>query len=300
MPTYSMGRVSDPTAVCEDTPVEPEPLFALTPFISTISIRSMLALPGQLSADLVLFFVVGLLGGAHCIGMCGPLVTVYSGKMSDRNDRLTTFEVRQHALFNLGRTGSYAFIGGLFGALGGVVYVTADTVTETADLFRGSMGAIVGLFVIAVGIYYLLGRTSVGGHLPGLGASRLLAPLMSRIDRLAAGPGIVGLGAVHGLLPCPILYPAFLYAFATGSPTAGALLLAALGIGTFPAVFLYGTIIDAVDPTSRRRLHRVLGAAFIVLGYVLFAHGLMSLGIMLPHPSLPHYQPLEVATHAIP
>lgn len=259
----------------------------------------MLAIPGQPSADLLLFFVVGLLGGAHCIGMCGPLVTVYSGKMSDRDDRLTTFEVRQHALFNAGRTISYSFIGALFGALGGVVYVTADSLIVTAGLLRGSVGTIVGLFVIAIGIYYLLGRTSVGGHLPGLGANRLLAPFMNRIDRLAAGPGIVGLGAVHGLLPCPILYPAFLYAFATGSPTAGALLLAALGIGTFPAVFLYGTIIDAVDPVSRQRLHRVLGGAFVVLGYVLFAHGMMSLGVILPHPSLPHYQPLEVPMHAI-
>lgn len=264
----------------------------------------MFAIPGQLfavpepfSADLLLFFVIGLLGGAHCIGMCGPLVTVYAGKMSDHDDRLTTFEVRQHSLFNLGRTVSYAAIGGVFGAIGSVVYVTADSLTAAADLLRGSVGAVVGLFVIAVGVYYLLGRSGLGGGVPGLGANRLLGPLLGRVDRLASGPGIVGLGAVHGLLPCPILYPAFLYAFATGSPVAGALLLAALGLGTFPAVFLYGTIVDAVDPTSRRRLHRALGGAFVLLGYVLFAHGLMSLGVHLPHPELPHYQPLEGPMH---
>ena len=29
-------------------------------------------------ADLAVFFLIGLLGGVHCIGMCGPLVTTYA------------------------------------------------------------------------------------------------------------------------------------------------------------------------------------------------------------------------------
>jgi sulfite exporter TauE/SafE len=149
-----------------------------------------------------------------------------------------------------------------------------------------------GLLVVVIGIYYLLGRSAVGGHVPGLGLERVFGVLTNHVDRLAAGPGIIGLGALHGLLPCPILYPAFLYAFAVGSPSVGFASLAALGVGTLPAVFLYGTVIDSVEPARRRNLHRVLGVAFVVLGYVLFAHGLMSVGIHLPHPSLPHYQPL--------
>ena len=44
--------------------------------------------------------------------------------------------------------------------------------------------------------------------------------------------------------------------------------------------------------THRRRVHRLLGVVYIVLRYVLFAHGLMALGVHVPHPMLPHYQPL--------
>jgi sulfite exporter TauE/SafE len=73
-----------------------------------------------------------------------------------------------------------------------------------------------------------------------------------RVDRYVEGPGIVGLGALHGLLPCPMLYPAYLYAFATGSAVSG----------------------------------------FVVLGYVLVAHGLMAVDVHIPHSMLPHYQPL--------
>ena len=261
-----------------------------------------------LGTDVLLFLAIGLLGGAHCIGMCGPLVTVYASRMRDGDGRtdggatagagadrhgshLTTYEVRQHALFNLGRATSYTVIGAALGARGGVVLVTTATLTGAAEVVRGVVGLGVGAAVILVGVRYALGGATGGIHLPGL--ERVTGWLTGHVDRLANGPGIVGLGAVHGLLPCPILYPAYLYAFASGSAVSGAVALAALGVGTMPAVFLYGTVIESVDAVHRRRVHRLLGVAFVALGYVLFAHGLMSVGIHVPHPRLPFWNPLD-------
>ncbi|WP_144799442.1 sulfite exporter TauE/SafE family protein [Halorubrum depositum] len=268
-----------------------------------------------LGTDVLLFLAIGLLGGAHCIGMCGPLVTVYAGRMREgggrtdggaasggtggaasaasdrRGSHLTTYEVRQHALFNLGRAASYATIGTALGALGGVVLVTTATLTGAAEVVRGVVGLGVGAAVILVGVRYALGGATGGVHLPGL--ERVTGWLTGHVDRLANGPGIVALGTVHGLLPCPILYPAYLYAFASGSAVSGGIALAALGVGTMPAVFLYGTVIEGVDAVHRRRIHRLLGVAFVALGYVLFAHGLMSVGIHVPHPRLPFWNPLD-------
>ena len=269
-----------------------------------------------LSTDVLLFLVIGLLGGAHCIGMCGPLVTVYAGRMQTdgrradggevvpstdgpaesgsaqrRGSHLTTYEVRQHALFNLGRATSYTLIGAALGALGGVVLVTTATLTGAAETVRGVVGLGVGALVILVGGKYVLGGATGGIHLPGL--RRITGWLTGHVDRLANGPGIVGLGAVHGLLPCPILYPAYLYAFASGSAVSGGIALAALGIGTMPAVFLYGTVIERIDAVHRQRVHRLLGVAFVALGYILFAHGLMEIGIHIPHPHLPFWDPLS-------
>jgi sulfite exporter TauE/SafE len=262
------------------------------------------AFSGSATPGVVLFFVIGLLGGAHCIGMCGPLVTIYASKMDparadggtatatgrDRRSHLTLYEVRQHALFNVGRAASYTLIGTLMGALGGLVFFGIGEVTATATLVRGVVGVGIGALVMVMGGYYLLGRLSVGLHLPG--ASRVTGWLTTWVERLANGPGIVGLGAVHGLLPCPILYPAYLYAFASGSPLSGGVALAALGLGTIPAVFAYGTLIESVGAAHRRRLHRVLGIGFLVLGYILLAHGLMSLGYQIPHPMFPFWDPL--------
>ncbi|ELZ37966.1 hypothetical protein C471_12711 [Halorubrum saccharovorum DSM 1137] len=270
-----------------------------------------MAISTLLGTDVLLFLAIGLLGGAHCIGMCGPLVTVYAGRMREGSERadggsptagatadrrgshLTTYEVRQHALFNLGRAASYATIGAALGALGGAVLVTTATLTGAAEAVRGVVGLGVGAAVILVGVRYALGGATGGIHLPGL--DRVTGWLTGHVDRLANGPGIVGLGAVHGLLPCPILYPAYLYAFASGSAVSGALALGALGVGTMPAVFLYGTVIESVDAVHRRRVHRLLGVAFVALGYVLFAHGLMSVGVHVPHPSLPFWNPIDVA-----
>lgn len=245
--------------------------------------------------DLVAFLLVGLLAGAHCLGMCGPLVTTYADRMRpDSRADLTLFEVRQHGLFNLGRAASYALVGGLFGAIGGLAFASAETVAAAGDAVRGSLGIVVGIAIVLTGLYYLRGRAGLPHGLPVVGPAfqRVSGVLVARIDRLVGTPGIVGLGAIHGLLPCPIIYPAYLYAFALGDPVRGGLSLGVLGLGTIPALFLYGTLLHSTDDRTRVRLHRVLGVAFIVLGYIPLQHGLMLYGIHLPHPPIPFYQPL--------
>jgi sulfite exporter TauE/SafE len=93
-------------------------------------------------------------------------------------------------------------------------------------------------------------------------------------------------------LPCPLLYPAYLYAFARGSPVAGVVTLAVLGLGTFPTLFAYGTVVNSVGATNRERLHRALGVAFLLLGLMPIAHSLSLFGIAIPHVEPPIYQPL--------
>ncbi|QSX01168.1 sulfite exporter TauE/SafE family protein [Haloterrigena alkaliphila] len=249
--------------------------------------------------DLALFFGIGVLGGAHCIGMCGPVVSMYDDARSrgPSSGRLSTRAIYQHSLFNIGRTTGYATLGGLFGALGSVLYLTMETLLSVTNAIRGSVGVVLGVLIICHGIGSVVGRHGSVLHklpIPGLSIDRLVNDASNRLGRIADGPGIVGLGLVHGLVPCPMLYAAFVYVFAVGSPTVGIAALAAFGLGTVPAVFLYGTALGSLDPIRRARLHRVLGVAFVILGYVLFAHGVMALGVHLPHPQLPHYSPTEL------
>ncbi len=250
--------------------------------------------------SLGIFFLIGLLGGAHCLGMCGPLVTVYADRLTETDrtggDVLTLRAVRQHALFNLGRATSYALLGGLFGLAGTVAFVTPRTLSTVVTDVHLFAGVLVGLIIIAIGVSYLTGRTSLGGSvsMPVFGPvlARIQGRLLARVDEWVGDVRIVGLGGAHGLLPCPIIYPAYLYAFILGSPVAGGTSLAALGLGTIPSLFLYATLFQSVSVQTRLRLHRVLGVAFIVLGYIPLQHGLASIGVPLPHPHIPYYQPL--------
>jgi hypothetical protein len=250
--------------------------------------------------SLGVFLLVGLLGGAHCLGMCGPLVSTYADRMrGDGAGRtggggdLTVRQVRQHALFNLGRTASYAAIGGLFGLAGGLAFVTGRTVTTVADDVHALTGLAVGAVVIAIGVRYALRLELQRIPVPGIetASSVVTGRIVPRVDAWVGDWRIVGLGAAHGLLPCPLLYPAFLYAFVQGSALGGAAALAALGLGTVPAVFLFGTAFGSVSVETRMRLHRVLGVAFVALGYIPLQHGLATLGVPLPHPPIPYYSP---------
>lgn len=240
------------------------------------------------------FLLVGLLGGVHCLGMCGPLVTMYSDRLGDDSDRADWREIRQHLLFNCGRTVSYAVIGALMGTLGQLVF-DAAAVVSVADTIRGVVGIGVGTGIVLIGVGYTVkGTASLSNPVTGGGQvfSRITARMTKHVDNWVAGPRIVGLGMLHGLLPCPILYPAFLYAFASGSPVDGFVSLGLVGIGTFPTLFAYGVALHSLGPQTRQRLHRVLGMVFVVLGYLPLSMGLASLGIDVPRIEIPIYQPL--------
>jgi len=143
------------------------------------------------------------------------------------------------------------------------VSVTADRLTPTTDLLRGTVGLAVGGFFVLTGVRYVVGDSGGDVRIPGV--RRVTSWLAASVHRHVNSPSIVALGA--------------------------------LGLGTIPAVFLCGTVVQSVDVAHRRRIHRLLGVAVVALGYVLFAHGLMAFGVRLPHPLFPHYRPLGGTGH---
>jgi hypothetical protein len=249
--------------------------------------------------DAVVFLVVGFLGGAHCLGMCGPLVSVYADRLRAQEgtdeSTLTLRQVRQHALFNLGRTVGYAAVGAVLAAAGAAAVGAMDAVLSVGTGVQATTALLAGSFIAVTGVSYLGGSAS---H-PSLGPvddlfGRVSGALTRHVDAYVGDARIAGLGAVHALLPCPITYPAYVYAFALGDPVRAAVLLALVGVGTFPTLLVYGTVFGSLS--ASKRLHRVLGVAFVVLGYLMAAHGLALFGVdvprvMLPLPA-PEYQPL--------
>ena len=58
-------------------------------------------------------FLVGLLGGTHCVGMCGGIVAAISLQLPGQGTRFS-----YHFAYNAGRILSYAMAGGIAGAVG--------------------------------------------------------------------------------------------------------------------------------------------------------------------------------------
>lgn len=215
--------------------------------------------------------LVGLLGGTHCIRMCRPPIAIYADWMAEdgRDDILSFRKIRQHAVFNFGRTAPCTLLGGVFGLAGQLAFVSVRAVTLVATGVRALTGIAVDLTVTVavVGTSYVTGGGVRSVPPPGVEriASLVRAALLSWMDEWVGDYRIAGLGAVHEFLPCPLLYLVYLYAFVQGSALGGMAALDALGLGTVPAVFLTVTVFEGLYIGGRQRLHRMLGVASAAL-----------------------------------
>ena len=208
-------------------------------------------------------FLVGLLGGVHCVGMCGGIVAALSlGLPAD--DRVTRW--RYQLSYNTGRIASYSLAGALFGGIGWL----ASHWSGVHQLQLG-LQLLAALFMIALGLY-------LGGWWNGLTRiERLGGVIWTRLEPLgrrflpvrSTGQALV-LGAIWGWLPCGLVYSVLVWAISAGSPGQGAALLLSFGLGTLPNLLLIGAAADRLatrvrDPRTRRL------AGILVAGFGLYA-----------------------------
>lgn len=202
-------------------------------------------------------FLAGLAGSFHCIGMCGGIVAALSmtggaGAFSSR--------LRSQICYNLGRIVTYTLLGSLAGAIGSSLNLL--TIKSVSAWFL--IGA--NVFVIAVGLGSALGLSALNlASLEGRGARYFAAPLRRAVSAgspLAAFP----LGLLLGFLPCGLVYAPLIAAAGSGSILMGAATMAALGLGTVPALLLFGTASSAVSVKIRSTMMRVAGCAVALMG----------------------------------
>jgi sulfite exporter TauE/SafE len=83
----------------------------------------------------------------------------------------------------------------------------------------------------------------------------------------------VPVGLVMGLLPCGFLYAIALAAAGRGSVVEGGLIMLAFGLGTLPAMLLFGSAVHWLSATMRAELLRWAGFMVVFIGcYNLYQH----------------------------
>ncbi|MCC6409016.1 MAG: sulfite exporter TauE/SafE family protein [Planctomycetes bacterium] len=224
-------------------------------------------------SDLAQLFAFGLLMSAgHCLGMCGPLVCAVSMPSQKGSQRWSA--LAWAGVYHAGRVASYALLGGLLGALGGMLPDRTATVVWQASL---SFLAAAALFWIGLALFDVFPLAS----LPFAG--RVSRWLMQKVG--GAKSGIAArfvLGMANGLLPCGPVYTAAVAALASASPARGAIAMVVFGAGTVPVLVALAFGVRWVGQRVRLGFYRVGAALALLMACQLALRGLAALELV-PH-----------------
>jgi sulfite exporter TauE/SafE len=202
-------------------------------------------------------FLIGLLGGVHCVGMCGGIVGALAVQAPGRRPAW-----KLHLTYSAGRIASYSIAGAIMGLIGsmGLFFDQILPVQLLLYVFANLLLVILGL--------YLAG---IGGLLPRLEALgawlwRRLQPFGIKLLPADTVVKAFALGAIWGWLPCGLVYSLLASALLSCSAASGAIVMLAFGIGTLPNLMLAGMVFKRMrDIASDRRVR--LAAGVLVAGF---------------------------------
>lgn len=205
-------------------------------------------------------FLVGLLGGAHCVLMCGGIVgTLTAAAAGGGWLRRLPYQLG----YNLGRITGYTLAGALMGGLG-----LAFAQAVPLQYGQRALYVLAGLLMILLGLYladWWRGLARV--ERLGAGLWHHIAPLGRRWLPVTSPVRAFGLGLVWAWIPCGLVYSVLIWAIASGSPAQGASWLLCFGLGTLPNLLGIGLLAGAAARYAEQpRIRRIAGMLVMGLG----------------------------------
>ena len=205
-------------------------------------------------------FLIGLLGGVHCVGMCGGIVGVLSTQTVRMPGAASVFPL--HLAYNLGRISSYVIAGALVGAIGSFGMLLNDMLPVQMALYVAA-----NLMMIALGLY-LTGFTQSLAFTERIGQVlwRRIQPFTRRFLPARGVVQAYPLGLLWGWLPCGMVYGVLTAALLSGSAERGAATMLAFGLGTLPNLLLAGMLLQRLRSIVQARYVR-LGSGLLVIAF---------------------------------
>ncbi|MDR3351908.1 MAG: sulfite exporter TauE/SafE family protein [Zoogloeaceae bacterium] len=205
-----------------------------------------------------MLFLVGLINGVHCVGMCGGILGALSMGEAPR--------LRLHLAYHLGRIASYMLAGGMVGALGAGSAALAEQWPLRLFFFLFA-----NLMLVAMGLY-LLGRARLLARVEGWGKRLLwqrLQPLGKRFLPVRRVTQALPLGLLWGWLPCGLVYGALATALGASSAWEGAFWMLGFGLGTLPNLLCAALLLSFTRRWLQSATLRFL-AGGMILAYGLY------------------------------
>lgn len=217
-------------------------------------------------------WLAGLMGGVHCVGMCGGIVAATLAVPAWRSGSPVVPQSQRHRqplrfllAYNVGRIASYSVAGGLVGWLGSLALLSQAFLPIQQTLFVVAQG-----MLILVGLYLAgLNQSVLWLERLGGGLWRRIQPALRHVLPLRHTPQAVAAGLLWGWLPCGLVYSVLISALATGRAGEGALLMFVFGLGTLPNLLFMGLAAQHLRGWLQRRPVRLIaGLTVVALGVV--------------------------------
>ena len=217
--------------------------------------------------ELPLVFLGGLLGSAHCVGMCGGFaVSIGLGS------RGLAANLRRQMTYTVGRIFTYSFFGvvagyaGLWLAARASLWINAQA---TLSLIAGVLLAGQGLVALGIVPRRWWSESSGGGA--GCLAGTFVGPFLTS-PRLS---NVLLAGVLTGFLPCGLVYAYLALASSSANIRDGLLTMCFFGAGTGPLMILAGTGASLVSLAARRNLLRISAVCVVLTGLISIIRGIL-------------------------
>ncbi len=208
-------------------------------------------------------FAIGLMGGVHCIGMCGGIVGALSFGLKTQQGQSATSLFKILFAYNFGRLFSYTLAGGLMGSLGWM----ASHWIEIRQL-QIILQLLAALFMVLLGLY-LAGWWTVLVHLEKAGSVvwKYIQPLGQKLLPVTNIKQAIVLGLLWGWLPCGLVYSVLIWSISAGSFQQGALLMLSFGLGTLPNLLAMGLFANQLNQwVKNSKVRQIAGSMVICFG----------------------------------
>lgn len=215
--------------------------------------------------------VMGLMGGFHCIGMCGPIVLALP-----KSGRNSTGYTTGRILYNMGRVVTYALLGATVGLFG--LSLNLAGWQQGLSIFSGIL-----ILFLQFAPGNLSGKLSQSLQLPFL-VGRIKQRFAKLIHR-KGGFTLFLIGLLNGILPCGLVYLALAGAMGTGSINGAASYMILFGLGTIPMMLTLSLTGRLVSFRFKRKIEKLVPYIIALIALLFIFRGL-SLGIPYISPKL--------------
>ncbi|MDB4584085.1 sulfite exporter TauE/SafE family protein [Draconibacterium sp.] len=208
--------------------------------------------------------VLGLMGSFHCAGMCGPIAIALP-----LHGNTVSQKIFGGALYNIGRTVTYGFMGAIFGLLGQGLQLIG---------FQQKVSVIMGALMIISVLFPTLFKNQYNMDKSWFSFVGKLKKTIGKMFSIRSFSSLFFIGMLNGLLPCGLVYMAIAGAIGTGGIVEGSLYMILFGLGTIPMLLAISLAGNVLSLAVRQKINKLIPVLVVIVGLLFILRGL-SLGI---------------------